>query len=163
MKNVLSLLFFPFLVVTLLATAAPCLADSDSDSDSDSDRTLVGTWSIEDLGTGNWFLGSFHHGGTGHGAAWSAVWSTGAITWKKAGPNRYLATHFVMFPDANPEPPDESGYVKDLCEYWLIDDNTLEGRSQGWWVAGNDPLGPIVFGPLWEVPLSGTRLEPEEP
>lgn len=127
----------------------------------------VGTWTIETIDDDpmaphNWHLENIQFGGTATGGAWTAALSTGYSTWKKTGPHRYLMTTFVMFPDDNPDPPDEGGYIKDIKELWLIDKNTLEGRSEGWWVVGSDPLGPIVFGPLWGATLYGTRLEAEE-
>jgi hypothetical protein len=88
------------------------------------------------------------------------VWITGYITWKKVGPHSYLATHFVMFPDEDPAPPDVGGYVKDVSEYWLIDKNTLEGRSEGWWVVGNDRSDRSLSVPSGDLRFTAPDSKP---
>ncbi len=138
----------------LLLVPSSVWAGDDSDSDSD-ERTPVGAWTVQftdDVSpTGdNTLIEQFHLGGTLSGAAWSDSLTNTAGSWAKSGENRYRATVYVMIPAAG-------GYVKAVRDFRMVGRNGMQGREEGWWVPGKDPLAG-AFGPIWSGELTFRRI-----
>lgn len=106
----------------------------------------VGAWAWEFVpdqdspGDPNTGLTQYNFGGTTTGAAWTDPWTNPAGEWQKVGRNRYRTTFYVMIP------PD--GFLRNIEEFWMVNKDEMEGRQEGWWVPGTDPLGEAVV-PLW--------------
>jgi len=123
--------------------------------------TPVGVWAINyvddlDPDANNSVIEQYNFGGTMSGVAWSDNKTNSVGNWRKVGRNSYISTTWLMIPDGD-------GYLKLIEEFWMIDKNTMEGRQEGWWIVGQDPLDPPVppIGPLWTGSHFYSRLQAE--
>ena len=121
----------------------------------------VGVWAINyvddlDPASNNTVVQQYNFGGTMSGVAWTDNTTNSVGTWRKAARNRYISATWLMIPDSD-------GYLKLNEEFWMIDKNTMEGRQEGWWIVGQDPLAPPVppIGPLWTGSHFYRRLRAE--
>lgn len=121
----------------------------------------VGVWTIEyiddlDPEDNNTIYQQYNHSGTLVGGAWTDSKTNTVGNWRKVGSHRYISTIWSMIPEAD-------GYLKIIDEFWMIDKDTMEGRQEGWWIVGRDPLDPPVppVGPLWTGSQQYRRLKAE--
>lgn len=121
----------------------------------------AGTWTIQyvdDISeeANNTLLQQFHPRGTVSGAAWSDSKTNAMGVWRKTGRNRYIATVYVMIPEGN-------GYIRIIDEFWMVNKDEMEGRQEGWWVPGKDPLGPPAAPEPWWTGSQFYQRIPAEP
>jgi hypothetical protein len=130
-----------------------------ADDDSDGKKSPEGAWALyfepdpDSPGDPNTTMSMFDRGGTVNGAAWTDPYTNTVGSWEKVAGNRYRATFYVMIPDAG-------GILKIIEEFWMVNKNEMQGRQEGWWVPGSDPLGEAVV-PLWWGTNVYKRIRPE--
>jgi hypothetical protein len=100
----------------------------------------------------------YNFGGTLTATAASIPFLSSYGSWEKKG-DRVTARHYTILPDENTL--EHIGYLKVLLDYRLVDKDTLEGRSEVWFLLGTDPFNPVdafFFGAGEDV---GRRLSAE--
>ncbi len=118
----------------------------------------VGAWAVysepdlDSPGNPNTAMQMYNRSGTITGGAWSDPWTNSAGSWEKVAGDRYRSTFYVMVPEA--------GILKISEEFWMLNKDEMEGRYEGWWIVGSDPLGEAVVALWWGSNLY-ERILPE--
>ena len=124
----------------------------------------VGVWDVQVVDPSGAVLKAlveFHFGGTVTLTSAATPLSTSLGGWEKTGNRTFVVSFYTIVTDELTG--EHIGYFKVLTENTLVDKNTFEGRSEGWFLLGTDPFNPVdMFLVLVSEDL-GKRLRAEGP
>ena len=123
----------------------------------------VGVWDVQ-VDTSEAVLKvlvEFHFGGTATLTSAATPFSTSLGAWEKTGDRTFVVSFFTVVTDE--ATGEHIGYVKVLVENTLVDKDTFEGRSEGWFLLGTDPFNPVDMFLILVSDDLGKRLRAEGP
>lgn len=124
----------------------------------------VGVWDVQVADPSGAVLKAlvqFHFGGTATLTSGATPLSTSLGGWHKTGNRTFVVSFYTIVTDESTG--EHIGYFKVLVENTLVDKDTFEGRSEGWFLLGTDPFNPVdMFLVLVSEDL-GKRLRAEGP
>jgi hypothetical protein len=103
----------------------------------------------------------FHFGGTATVISSVSPYSASYGTWKKTGKRTFVVSFYAIFADE--VTGEQVGYIKSLVGNTLIDNDTIEGRTEVWFLLGTDPSNPIFMDKILDTNDLGKRLRAEGP
>ena len=125
---------------------------------------LVGLWDFQVVDTSGAVkkaVVEFHPGGTATLTSSASPYSTSHGSWKKTGKRTFVVSWYVIFTDEGTG--EHVGYIKALVENTLVDKNTIEGRTEVWFLVGTDPFNPQDMFLVAVSEDLGRRLRAEGP
>ena len=111
--------------------------------------------------TGGKAVVEFHSGGTATLTSSASPYSTSHGSLKKMGKRTFVVSWYVIFTDEGTG--EHVGYIKALVENTLVDKNTIEGRTEVWFLVGTDPFNPQDMFLVEVSEDLGRRLRAEGP
>jgi hypothetical protein len=124
----------------------------------------VGLWDVEmvdDSGAVEKAVVEFHFGGTATVISSVSPYAASYGAWKKTGKRTFVVSFYAIFADE--VTGEHVGYIKSLVENTLVDRDTMEGRTEVWFLVGTDPFNPIDMFPVLTTHDLGRRLVAEGP
>ena len=124
----------------------------------------VGVWDVQVADSSGAVLKAlveFHFGGTATLTSSATPLSTSLGGWEKTGDRTFVVSFYTIVADEITG--EHIGYFKVLVENTLLDKDTFEGRSEGWFLLGPDPFDPVDMFLVLVSDDLGKRLKAEGP
>jgi len=125
----------------------------------------VGVWDFETENSSGGIqktMSVFHFGGTATNTPATDPNLSLHGTWQKTGRQTFVVSFYSMVVDES-DPPQLIGYVKANVENVQVDKDTIEGRSEIWFLLGTDPFNPLATFFIDASDDFGRRLKAEGP
>ena len=127
-------------------------------------KAPVGLWDFELVdasGAVEKAVVEFHFGGTATVISSVSPYSASYGTWKKTGKRTFVVSFYAIFVDE--VTGEHVGYIKSLVKNTLVDKDTIEGRTEVWFLLGTDPSDPLDKFLVLITEDLGKRLRVEGP